>query len=262
MYLLAVKSFITRVEGAKVFAHSDGTLKEKDVSILKNHIPGITVISQQDARKRAEKEINTTLQRIRIYGGTFDRLIDSILWSEGLCHVQMDSDILTINHPDWIETWVKHGRKPFIIVDYMKEDLTKLPPQPNKKEHIQTQIERAKQTISKLMGMEFGNVLGLCSGLYGWQDQLKLNDIERFVTICESLNFDMQKWGAEQVTTTWLLDSSGAERLPADKYINLGEKTFPFLKSASMVHFIGTYRFRDGWYANAAKKEISRLINL
>lgn len=263
MYLLSVKSFITRVKGAQVIAHSDGTLSNKSVDILKEHLPGIKIISRDAADTRAMRELDETLQKIRGYGGCFDRLIDSILWGGGgRCHIQMDSDILTTKHPRWIEKWVDDERHPFVIADYEKKDLAKLPLDSSKKEHIQTQLERNQAVIASKLGLDFGNILGLCAAFYGWQDQLKLEEITRFVTTCEALNIDMTQWGAEQVVTTWLLNARGADRLPKEDYINLQKCAFHLRNSASMIHFIGTHRFHNGWYATMAKREISRLMKL
>lgn len=259
MYLLSVKSFITRIKGAQVIAHSDGTVSNKSVDILKEHLPGIKIISRDAADTRAMRELDGILQKIRGYGGCFDRLIDSVLWGKGRCHIQMDSDILTTKHPHWIERWVGDARHPFVIADYKKKEFVKLPLDLSKKEHIQTQLERYQEIISDKLGLPFGDTNGLCAGLYGWQGQLKLEDIARFVTTCESLDLDMTQWGAEQVVTTWLLNARGAERLPRADYINLQKCAFYLRDSACMIHFIGTHRFYKGWYADMAKQEIARL---
>jgi len=262
MYLLSVKSFITRVKGAQVVAHSDGTLSSRSVGILRQHLPGIKVVSREEAENRARQELDETLQRIRHYGGTFDRLIDSVLWREGRCHIQMDSDILTTKHPHWIERWVDEGRQAFIIKDYKKKDFSKIQENSSGAEHIQTQLEGKQKIISSKIELDFGDTIGLCSGLYGWQEQMKLEDIARLVSVCDSLGFDMKKWGAEQVVTTWLLNARGADRLPKEDYINLQKCAFHLRDSACMIHFIGTYRFHKGWYATMAKREISRFMKL
>lgn len=262
MYLLAVKSFVSRVVGGCVVAHSDGTLTERSEKVLQEHLPGIIIVSREEANLRAKESLPEGLQKIRSYGGCFDRLIDSLLWARGQRHIQMDSDILTIRTPEWIISWMENGTGAFVISDYEKDDVRLSPPVPGVEEHIQTQLERAQSKIEKRLGMEFGNVVGLCAGFYGWTDQLKLNEILKFVLACEELGYDMTKWGAEQVVTTWLLSAHGIERLPREDYINLQECAFHLRNSASMIHFIGNNRFRSGWYAESARREIKRLNKL
>ncbi|WP_124326776.1 hypothetical protein [Desulfonema ishimotonii] len=262
MYLLSVKSFMTRVPGALVVAHSDGSLDAGDLRILEAHLPGLQIVPREAAEKKAQDHADPFIQNLRHYGGTFDRLIDSVLWRQGYRHIQMDSDILTTKSPDYIIRWVESGNRPFVISDYEKKETREISPNQPANEHIQTQLEKNQQAISEKTGMDFGNTIGLCSGLYGWQNELLPEDIRKLVETCESLGFDMKKWGAEQVITTWLLNAKGAERLPVKAYINLQENVFRFRESASMIHFIGSHRFRAGWYARMAKKEIARLMAL
>lgn len=260
MYLLSVKSFISKVEGAAIFAHSDGSLTARSIQILKEHLPGIEIISPEKADEHASHVLTPFLQQVRKYGGTFDRLIDSVLWAKGTYHIQIDCDILTIKYPEYIIEWVKSGCKPFVISDYKKEKMD-IKESEFEKAHIQTQMEYRQEEISEKTGFDFGDTIGLCSGLYGWTDQIKLSDIETFVRTCNEMGFDMTRWGAEQVTTTWLLNAKHAERLPRKDYINLQTPAFHLVDTASMIHFIGDNRFKNNWYAQKAIKEINRLLD-
>lgn len=259
LYLLSIKSFISRVKGGKVFVHSDGSLSQRSSEKLKRHLPGIRIVTPEEAEGKAKRELNTSLQNIRKYGGTFDRLIDSVLWAQGTHHIQMDCDILTVKDPEYIIDWVTSGSHPFVISDYKKEKMG-IPESGFENAHIQTQMEHRQQEISEKTGFDFGDTIGLCSGLYGWTDQIQMADIETFVQACKEMGFDMTRWGAEQVTTTWLLSAMQAQRLPGKEYINLQPPAFHLVDTASMIHFIGDHRFKNNWYAQKAVKEINRLI--
>lgn len=260
LYLLSVKSFISRVGGAAVFAHSDGSLTDRSIRRLHEHLPGIVIISPEQAEARASEILTPFLQQVRHYGGTFDRLIDSVLWAQGTHHIQMDCDILTVKDPEYIIDWVTTGSHPFVISDYKKEKMA-IPESAFETAHIQTQMEHRQQAISEKTGFDFGDTIGLCSGLYGWTDQIQMADIESFVHTCNEMGFDMTRWGAEQVTTTWLLNARQAQRLPREDYINLQLPAFHLVDTASMIHFIGDNRFKNNWYGKKAVKEINRLID-
>ncbi|MGM0411164.1 MAG: hypothetical protein ACQEQF_10435 [Bacillota bacterium] len=261
LYLLSIKSFLSRIKNIKlaVFVHSDGSLSEKSIELLKYHIKGLKIITKADARLFAQKKLSEKAMKIRDYGGTFDRLIDSILWSQGNYHIQMDSDILTTANPEYINRWCNSGMFPFVISD-LRKSMPELSKVDYDNAHIQTQCECRQNEISNVFGEEFKDTQGLCSGFYGWRNgDLKVEDIEKFVNVCEKFDLNMKKWGAEQVTTTWLLSLKNAERLPQKEYINLNKDTFSLIDSAKIIHFIGSYRFKNNWYIKKSLSEISRL---
>lgn len=260
LYLLAIKSFISKISNAEVFVHSDGTLSNRSASILQYHLPGIKIIHKAESDSYAKSVLTKEAFAIRNYYTSYKRLIDSVLYSTQDYHMQMDSDFLTLKHPTYIEEILldKKYDSPFIICDFYKDDLTKKPQSPN--EHIQTKLERAKKDIENELGYSIGNTNGLCAGLYGWSNQLSIKKIVNFVTACEKIGFKMNQWGTEQVTTTWLLRSSNAKILPTNLYINLNKYTFDFTNDAHMIHFIGRHRFKRGLYIAKARKVIKTLL--
>jgi hypothetical protein len=46
--------------------------------------------------------------------------------------------------------------------------------------------------------------------------------------------------------------------LPYDRYLNFWNE--PFGNEAALVHFVGTYRFHRGAYAEAARQAIAALV--
>lgn len=260
LYLLAIKSFISRVANADVFVHSDGTLSKKSISILQYHLPGIKIITKAESDRYAKSVLSNKAFTIRNYYTSYKRLIDCTLYSNYNYYMQMDSDFITSNEPTYIKEFLldENFAYPFVICDYYKEDYTTKPQSP--KEHIQTQMERAKTDIAYKLGYTIGNTNGLCAGLYGCSNQLSIAEIVNFVTVCENIGFNMKQWGTEQVTTTWLLKSKNAKILPTDLYINLNRYTFDFIYKAHMIHFIGKYRFKRGLYIAKAREVINNLL--
>ncbi|MCG8566764.1 MAG: hypothetical protein MI747_16965 [Desulfobacterales bacterium] len=258
LYLLAIKSFISFVKGGCIHVHSDGSLEERDQELLRSHIPGICIITPEEAAQRAKEHLSPFLQKVRGYYISLASQLDMILWSKTDYHIKMDCDILTLNSPEFILQWLKEGTSPFIISDHITEKKT--PPKTlPQNAHIQAQMEYHQPRIAKGTGFRFGNTLGLCSGFFGWKNHLKLNEIELFLSSCSNMGFDMSQWGSEQVVTTWLLTAHDGVRLPMEKYFNLHPPAFHLIDQATLIHFIGSNRFKNNWYIDKSKQVIARL---
>src|SRR5262249_49806595 len=57
LYLVAVKSFLRFYPKVAVLVHSDGSLEEGHIQLLKQHVPGIRVIRPAEADQRAREKL-------------------------------------------------------------------------------------------------------------------------------------------------------------------------------------------------------------
>jgi len=259
MYLCAVKSFLSRLEGGAVYIHSDGSLSPRSIHLLERHLPRCRIITGQEAHQSALEHLSDPLRTLRSYGGCFDRLIDSVLFATGTCHLQLDADVITVAGPTAVCRWIDRPAQPILISDRRPRRSGAVP---ETTDHIQSRLEADQGPIAERFGTPIEDTYGLSAGFYGWRDELSLGEIERLATVCESRGHSMKRWGAEQVITTWLLRAHGGQRLPTEKYFNFDATCSSFVKSAHMVHFYGTTRFRGNLFLRLSLREIARLRKL
>jgi hypothetical protein len=68
------------------------------------------------------------------------------------------------------------------------------------------------------------------------------------------------EWGSEQVTTNLLIANlEGACPLPSPKYVSYWAHPDVPYNDASFLHFIGPYRFANGYYLKQARNVIATL---
>lgn len=223
IYILATKSFLRFHNDVSVVVHSDGSLTQKDVDTLRNQIPGIRVISRDEADSRVAAEVNSELlKRVRKNDVSFIKLIDVNLFSQKR-KIVSDSDILFLKRPSEVIEWIEMGaEKGFyhVVLGGNKRFGRHLGALNTK---LNTRIE----------------VLDYCSGFIGYNERLSLANIENTLRTLMEI---AEGWGLEQVAYAFLL-TDYSEKLSREKYFAVLERPSENdIGPATMVHFGGKLR--------------------
>ena len=220
IYILATKSFLRFYSNVAVVVHSDGTLTRGDIANLRRQIPGIHIISRQEADERVAAKLSSeSLKRARASDVSFIKLIDVNLFSKRR-RIIADSDLLFLQSPSEVIQWIEmRSERGFYHVA----------PGGNKRftEHLATLNAKLGTTIK---------TLDYCSGFIGYNARLSFEQLERALEILTEIT---EGWGLEQVVYAFLLADS-SERLPPEKYFaGLAVLSRDDVIPATMVHFVG-----------------------
>lgn len=262
LYVVAIKSFLRYYPVLSVVVHSDGSLSQASVALIRHHVEGCKIIPVIEADDRARREIgtNSALSRWRGLDASYRRVIDTEIWSSSKRRIIMDADILVMDYPEEVVNWIEHGESPFLI----GQPPSPGPPASNGSvsapRHMQTTFKEKVGPLSESLGYPERFLDGTTSGFYGCTDELPLERIERVLKASTDLGIPMTEWGGEQCTVLYLLSVAGAVRLDSDRYFNFFADQVHKVDGARLIHFIGTDRFYKNIYANCASKVIESLF--
>jgi hypothetical protein len=248
MYLLSLKSFYLKLRRGKVAVIIDRDMPQATRDVLSHHVPGIEFVILEDIP-------TGTCQR----GGTWERLLHVLDRSEHEYTIQLDADTLTVGEIDEVIRCAETNT-PFTMSDGF--ELLPLP----------EVAEEAEATPSNYIGIVTERLFacypdaGLhyvrgSSGLAGFsRGGFTRAAITRFHEEMEKLvgASRWREWGTEQCGSNFAISNSpGAVVLPYPDYAS-------FLPDAPreavrFFHFIGTYRFRDNYYAARGQEVIAKL---
>ncbi|HKJ72024.1 MAG TPA: hypothetical protein VKA55_09765 [Gammaproteobacteria bacterium] len=253
MYLLAVKSLGRFLPPAAVTALDDGSLTRRDRRILRAHIPGIEI--------RPVSAIDTgPCPR----GGTWERLLAIHDRAADSFVVQVDADTLTLSEPSEVLDHVRANRS-FTLGTSMGRAITTLAEAGNRARvtgpddrHVQDTAERA---FADLPGADRRLYVRGNSGFAGFAAGSHARaDLEAFAReMSERIGADKwAQWGSEQVASNYAVaNAPGGSVLPYPGY-GYFHPDHPWA-DRPFLHFIGTYRFRDGVYARLARRTVDEL---
>jgi hypothetical protein len=238
IYILATKSFLRFHNKVSVVVHSDGTLTRSDATKLREHIPGIRIITRDEEEDKVNAEVGSTLLKdVRKRDVSFIKLIDVNLFSQKR-KIIADSDLLFLREPSEVIHWIESGEeKPFHHIN----------PDANKKfwSHL---VELNKRLDTNI------ETLNYCSGFIGYSNQPTLADIER---VTKELLAVGEGWGLEQCVYAFMLAQTSQE-LPQEKYLAvMDDPSDADIHAATMIHFVG--KLKHSQYLRLARKTIEEL---
>ena len=249
MYLVALKSFARRIKPRTVFVLSDGSLDARDREIIREHIPGVTMLELTSFRSAACPT-----------GGCWERLLAISSLVADFYVIQLDSDTLTVGPIAEVRNCVDR-RSAFALGTWDNQDFepmseraeTAAKLRPTATAHVQLVAEANLDKLDDFRSLRY--VRG-CAGFAGFP---RGSFTRRFVEdisaqMHAALGNKWADWGSEQVMSNIVVaNAAHAVVLPHPKYadchkMKLGETEF--------IHFIGSCRFDNGTYARLAKRVI------
>lgn len=250
MYILAVKAIYRRVGCGRVVAIIDRDTPDESLRTLRHHIQGIEFKILED--------IDTgPCQR----GGTWERILHVLDLAEDRYVVQIDADVLAVDPRIEEVVACLNAGKAFTMADghvlqSMKEAAVLA--RNIKGDYIGEVSERL---FDQYPGHEAMRYVRGSSGLAGFsKGGFPRAELERFHRDMEKLVGERRwrEWGTEQCASNFAVaNSPGAVVLPYPFYASYaGGTPHPQTKC---FHFIGTWRFANGVFAEHGKREIAAL---
>jgi hypothetical protein len=250
MYLLSMKSFYSRVGRGRLIAIVDRDMPEDSRRTLQRHFVGIELTHLED--------VDTGIcQR----GGTWERLTYLLDHSKSEYAIQVDSDTLAFGSDlDEIVSCAETNR-PFVLSNQGRPIMTMASSAEDARrvdsDHI---CIAAEVSFDRYPDLERSKYVRASSALAGFaKGGFDRSRIEEFHENMRRLHADRwNEWGSEMVSSNFAIaNSPNAVVLPYPKYANF----WPGLKKgdSSFLHFFGTHRYLDGYFASLAQKVISEL---
>lgn len=252
MYLLSIKSLYARIGRGKIVAIIDHDMPQHLRQLLRHHIVGIQFVILEDIETRR-------CQR----GGTWERLVFLLDHAQHEYMIQVDSDTLAFG-ADLAEVLeCVESNRAFTLSNAGQSIRS-----------MREYAENAQKLESRYVGIHaerlFDRYPGsdqLCyvrgsSGLAGFAvgafDPATIEDFH------ENMRRAMgdeawRKWGTEQCGSNFAVaNSPGAAVLPYPKYANYSPDLQP--GAYSFLHFIGTHRYDNDFFATKGQEVIQELL--
>ena len=254
MYLLAAKSFCQHL-GRKpaVVVLDDGSLTKDDYSTIRMHIPAIKIVAISEVATGSCPK-GSCWERLLLIS---DLVRDSYV-------VQLDSDTLTTTSIPEVAACIDSNKSFTLLGD---RSYPKIEPmlsacarsKQNLDPQVQAVCERSFDELTEASSLRYlrGNAgfTGFAKGSIGREKIAWFSDLMRGLA-----REKWDAWGSEQVTSNLLIaNTEDAYSLDFPKYLSYwAHPEVPYDK-ASFIHFIGPYRFANGFYLRSAKRAIAAL---
>jgi hypothetical protein len=250
MYLVAIKSFYALLGQANIYAIDDGSLTADQCRILRDQVRGITVLHINDApRKHVPK------------GGCWERLLYMIQLAQSAYVIQLDSDTLTrrplaevmdacIAQVPFILSGDRNGAR---IIPRQEASRTAAA---SPGQHVQTVME---QQLAEVQELKPNYVRGSAAFFGLPRGMLSFDEVEEFSQrMGYVLGQRWNEWGTEQAAVIYLVANlAGTSVLQPPKYTHRWKS--PPGNETAFIHFIGTHRFENHFYALQSRKVITAL---
>lgn len=268
-YLTAIKSFLHYHADIAVYVHDDGSLREEDKVLIRQHLSGVRIIDRATAdRTFAEKVSDEFLSKVRKSYTSYLKLFDPTLASTNKRIIVVDTDVLFLNRPETIIEWSQNGGSPwFHRSEPWRQAQPNQPPtsspQPNdtQPKHIQQMVLERLPAINQTLGTKYAFKQGFNSGFVGYdRGTVRYSELKELLAHLYSMLGDrIFRWGSEQTMHGLLLGGKGAMPLPTDEYMVYTDLNSDRAAHAKFVHFIGEYRYHRMLYPRLAAQVIRRL---
>ncbi len=255
-YLVAVKSVWANLHRGRVVILNDGTLSDKDRAMLAYHCGDPEII-----------EIASVPLGAFPKGGTWERFL-TILDRRGDDYwIQIDSDTVARGPLTEVADAIAANRSFALGGDANGADIgiidattavQRLHPNGAKDNHVQTRIETQLDRADPARGWRYFRG---CSGFAGFSKGGPGRSLAAafLAHMKDTIGAaDVTQWGTEQVASNFqLANEDDTIVLPYARYLNYWAQ--PFSPDAAFVHFVGTYRYQNGAYANESQRAIAAL---
>lgn len=253
MYLVAIKSFASRVPVGDVLILNDGSLDAQDKQVLLTHVPGVTISPIEAYRSPRCPS-----------GGTWERLLAIAQHSAQRYVVQLDADTVAVAALAEVEVAAAEGVS-FALGTWDGQQIETLAQRAadarrlnvSPRDHIQVAAEKV---FDQVPGFEQLRYVRGCSGFAGFAPgSLTPQFIETFSGHMTSLlGTRWTEWGSEQVMSNIAVaNSPRLTVLPHPRYCDCNHVS----EETAFIHFIGDCRFRGDAYRKAAADQVAQLAS-
>lgn len=254
MYLLAVKSLARFVQPKRVVVLDDTTLTESDKSQLRQHIGPLDILPFTAVENRACPR-----------GKTWERLLLIADLVESDYVVQLDSDTLTLQLPEAVLQHLEKNTS-FTLAGDDGEDIVPAsetvarmrPRLRDRNEHVQLVSEANLDQVMSVKPLRYVRGSSAFAG-FG-RNSFSRKSVEDFsMSMAQAIGRPKwDEWGSEQVTSNLVVaNTPDAAVLPFSEYCY--HRPELALDRRRFIHFMGTYRFRNGRYRRLGRQVIREI---
>jgi hypothetical protein len=250
MYLLSMKSFYRKLRRGKLIAIIDRDTPLWGRSILEQHFPGIRLIFLEDIDP-------TPIQR----GGTWERLVYLIRHSQNEYVIQVDCDTLVVGDDIKEVVHCAENNIPFAYADinWSIKSLREIAEESKtiQSDYVGIVLERS---FADWPDADTVKYVRASSGLAGFaKGGFTIPQLEQFhARMKQSLGPRWRDWGTEQSGSNFAVaNSPNAITLPYPEYLTGPLRSHD--ARTKFIHFIGSNRFRDNYFAGQGKRIIGEL---
>ena len=253
-YLVAAKSLHARLGCGRFAILDDGTLTDADKRLLEVHL------DHPELRSIASVDVGDCPR-----GGCWERLLTLLELRRENYVIQLDSDTVTLGPVSEILAAIDQGRdftlrgeagSAWLPVASFGGDFADLPASA----HVQIKIESLLPQVAADIGGLTHYVRG-CAGFAGFAPGGPRRELADAFSRAASARLGREvwaQWGSEQVMSNLYIANEGEPvLLPYNRYLNFWNE--PVADEAAFVHFVGTFRYHGGAYAEAARRALSKL---
>ncbi len=256
MWLVAAKSWTRFRSPKRVWLLNDGSLTDADQALLREHVPGVTIVTRQDVpNDRCPK------------GLFFERiLLIADLVADGYV-MQLDSDTITVSDPTEATACIDEDICFTLGTNLVQEVMPILEAQricadhdwtPKQLQHEQVQSEMAFNQLPNPEARRYVRANAAFAGFA--HGSISRSDVEQFSEEMEAiLEERWTAWGTEQVTSNYLIANQDRQRVFLEPRYAWHEPGHD-ISQACFIHFIGTNRFDNGTYAGMSRDVARELI--
>ncbi|OJW69834.1 MAG: hypothetical protein BGO57_16990 [Sphingomonadales bacterium 63-6] len=256
-YLVAIKSLHQHLRRGRIVILDDGTLTPADKAVLAYHL------GDPEIRHIAEVDLGPCPR-----GCVWERLLLLLELRKDAYVIQVDSDTVTLGPVPEVAAAIDQGcnftlkgedsARWLPVDDFVKTTPGFDPFSPET--HVQGATEEILPQIHAGLPQPSYYVRG-CAGFAGFAPGgLGRKSAEDFSREAEAIlgHESWKRWGSEQVMSNVIVANEGEPvLLPYDRYLNFWNEQLP--ADTRFAHFIGTYRFHLGAYAEATRRAIAAL---
>ena len=254
MYLLAAKSFCRNLgRNPNVVILDDGSLTKADYATISSHIPKARIVHISEIATDGCPK-GSCWERLLLIS---DLVKDSYV-------VQLDSDTLTMNSIPEVKECIDANRSFTLLGDRSHPEIEPMMSayirsKDNLSPMVQAVCERSFDQLPESASLRYvrGNAgfTGFAKGSTNRENIKWFSDLMRRIA-----KEKWDEWGSEQVTSNLLIaNSEGSYPLQFPKYLSYWAHADVPYDTASFIHFIGPYRFSNGFYVKKAKSVIEVL---
>ncbi len=250
MYLIAIKSFYARIKRGRITLIVERDFSSDVRRKLQHHLPGIGFAIFEDIDLGACQS-----------GGCWERLMFMLERSREEYAIQLDSDTVTFG-PDIGEViHCAENNIPFTLSSWGNPIVPMLEAVKSAREIESNYVGiAAERLLDRYPGAEHLKYVQASGAFTGFaRGGIGRGDIENFHREGEKmLGARWREWGTEQCASNFAIaNSPGALVMPFPKYSNFGPRTVH--GTGSFLHFLGTHRYKFGYYAMIARDVIGEL---
>ena len=250
LYLVAAKTFAKYLQ-PEIFIVVDDGLSDDNKALITQHLVNVRFLPRTLVP-------NTQCPA----GGCWERLLSIADVSQDHYVVQLDSDTVTVRHPDVVAEAVAQNRSFTLSTDqgrhFTSTEQARTLAMTSDSQHVQVLAEQALHTVPELANTQY--IRG-CAGFSGFaRGALSRASVERFSQLMgDKLGKECWgSWGSEQFASNYLVaNTDNPVALPFEKYPYWAPKMN--LEQAQLIHFIGDNRFTSAKYAQVAAEAIQGL---